>query len=93
MSDDGDLDIIEIRQHIFNKIQTITTLIEQCIDKQTLQTINIQLGTTIGLIKCYLEQMKPVLPPIQQHEPVNKTVAPQRPSFNTCKRQKHHQLD
>ena len=33
MSDDGDLDIIETRQHIFNKIQTITTLVEQCTDK------------------------------------------------------------
>ena len=36
MSDDGDLDMIETRQHIFNKIQTITTLVEQCTDKQTL---------------------------------------------------------
>ena len=87
------MDIIEIRQHIINKIQTITTLIEQYTDKQTLQTINIHLGTTIGLKKCYLEQTKPVLPPSQQHEPINKTVAPQQPFFNTCKRQKHHQLD
>ena len=88
MSDDGDLDIIETRQHIFNKIQTITTLVEHCTDKQTLQMINTQLGTTIGLIKCYLEQTKPVLPPKRQHEPVNITIAPQRPFFSTHKRQK-----
>ena len=79
---------LQCRQHIFNKIQTITTLVEQCTDKQTLQTINTQLGTTIGLIKCYLEQTKPVLPPKRQHEPVNKTIAPQRPFFSTRKRQK-----
>ena len=88
MSDDGDLDIIETRQHIFNKIQTITTLVEQCTDKQILQMINTQLVTTIGLIKCYLEQTKPLLSPTQQHEPVNKTIAPQQPFFSTCKRQK-----
>ena len=46
MSDDSNLDIIETRQYVFNKIQTITTLVEQ------------YLGTTIGLIKCHLEQMK-----------------------------------
>ena len=92
MSDGGDLDIIETRQHVFNKIQTITTLVEQCTDKQTLQTINTQLGTTIGLIKCHLEQTKPVLP-LTQHEPVNKTIAPQRPFFSTRKRQNKHQLD
>ena len=92
MSVSGDLDIIETRQHVFNKIQTITTLVEQCTDKQTLQTINTQLGTTIGLIKCHLEQTKPVLP-LTQHEPVNKTIAPQRPFFSTRKRPKNHQLD
>ena len=88
MSDGGDLDIIETRQHIFNKIQTITTLVEHCTDKYTLQTINTQLRTTIGLIKY---QTKPVLLPTQ-HEPVNKTIAPQRSFFSTRKYKKH-QLD
>ena len=87
-ADGGDLDIIETRQHIVNQIQTITTLVKHCTDKQTLQTINTQLGTTIELMKCHLEQTKPVLPPTQ-HEPVNKTIAPQRPFFSTCKRQKN----
>ena len=36
MSDDGDLNVIETRQHIFDKVQTITTLVEQCTDKQIL---------------------------------------------------------
>ena len=67
---------IEIRQHIFNKIQIIKTLVEHCTDKQTLPTINTQLGTTIRLIKCHLEETKPVLAPTQ-HEQVNKTIAPQ----------------
>ena len=49
MSDDGDLDIIKTRQHIFNKIETIITLVVQCSDKQT---INTQLGPTIQLKKC-----------------------------------------
>ena len=40
MSDGSNLDIIETRQQIFNKIQTITTLVEQCTDKQPLQMIN-----------------------------------------------------
>ena len=70
MSDGGDLGIIDTRKHIFNNIQTITTSVEHCTDKQTLQTINTQLGTTIELIKCHLEQTKPV--PLTQHEPVNK---------------------
>ena len=38
-------------------------------------------------MKCHLEQTKPVLPPTQ-HEPVNKTIAPQQLFFSTCKRQK-----
>ena len=91
MSDDGDLDVIETRQYILNKIQTITTLVEQCTDKQTLQTIKSQLGTTIGMKKCYLEQTKPSLPPTQHHEPVNKTIALQRPFFSTVRDKKHHQ--
>ena len=45
-------------------------------DKKTLQTINILFGITIGLIKCHLEHMKAVLPPVQQHEPLNNTIAP-----------------
>ena len=86
--------IIETRQHIFNKMQTITTLVEQCTDKQTLQMINTQLGAIIGLIKCYLEQTKPVLQPTQQYELVNKTIVPQRPFFSARKRQKKcRQLD
>ena len=36
MSDSGHLDVIETRQYIFNKVQTTTTLVEQCTDKQTL---------------------------------------------------------
>ena len=88
MSDGGDLDVIETRQPIFDKVQTITTLEEQYTDKQTLQTINTQLGSTVGLIKRHLEQMKAGLkfPPIQQHEPVNKTIALQQPFFRSCKR-------
>ena len=40
------------------------------------------------MIKCYLEQTKPALPPTQQHEPVNITIALQRPFLiSTCKRQ------
>ena len=43
MSDDGDLDVIKARQHILDKIQTITTLVEQCTDKQTTHLLpNIQ---------------------------------------------------
>lgn len=61
---------------------------EQYTDKQTLQTINTHLGTTIGLIKCHSEQMKSILPLIQLYEPVNKAVALQQLFFRTDKRRK-----
>ena len=43
MLDSGVLNVIETIQHIFDKAQAITTLVEQCTYKQTLQTINTQL--------------------------------------------------
>ena len=70
MSDGGDLDIIETRQHVSTKL--IITLVVQCSDKQTLQTINTQLGPTIQLKKMLIRATKPVLLLTQQHEPVNK---------------------
>ena len=72
MSDGSDLDITETRQHVFNKIETVITLVVQCSDKQTLQTINTQLGPTIQLKKMLIRATKPVLLLTQQHEPVNK---------------------
>ena len=46
-----DVDVTEIQQKAVDKLRIITTLVEQCIEKQTLQAINAQLDTTIGLIK------------------------------------------
>ena len=43
MLDSGVLNVIETKQHIFDKAQAITTLVEQCTYKQTLQTIKTQL--------------------------------------------------
>ena len=54
-----------------------------CTHKQTLQSTNAQLGNTIVLIKCHLEQMKGVFLSIQQREPVNITIAPQQHFFST----------
>ena len=67
-----------------HKRQRITTLIEQCTDKETLQVVNGQLNTTIGLVKCHSKQYKPVLPQINNCEPSNKT-KPQRPIFQHSK--------
>ena len=58
----SDLDVMEIREQGITKLQIITTLIEQCTDKETLQVVNAQLNTTTGLVECHSEQYKPVLP-------------------------------
>ena len=87
-SDFAGSDVMEIREQVITKLQRITTLIEQCTDKETLQVVNGQLNTTIGLVKCHSKQYKPVLPQINNCEPSNKTIKPQRPFFSTRKRRK-----
>ena len=64
------------------------TWVEQCIVNQTLQAINAQLDTTIGLIKCHTAQKKTVFQPINQQEPANKSLQQQKPFFITRKRRK-----
>ena len=82
---DVDVDVTEIQRKVVDKLRIITTLVERCIEKQTLQAINAQLHTTIGLIKCHTKQKKAVFPPINQQEPANKSLQQQRPFFSTRK--------
>ena len=65
---DLDVDVTEIQRKAVDKLSIIhiTTLVEQCIEKQTLQGKNAQLDTIIGLIKCHTTQKKAVFPPIIQ---------------------------
>ena len=87
-SDFAGSDVTEIREQAITKLQRITTLIEQCTDKETLQVVNAQLNATIGLVKCHSKQYKPVSPQINNCEPSNKTIKPQRLFFGTRKRRK-----
>ena len=65
---DVDVDVTGIQQKAVDKLRIITTLVEQSIEKQTLQTTNAQLNTTIGVINWHTKQKKAVFSPINQQD-------------------------
>ena len=83
------LDQLGLKNKAITNTQIIASLIEKCSDKDILQTINSQLSSIIGLIKCHNAQKVPrlSLPSTSAHEPANKKITPQR-LFSTRKRKR-----
>ena len=84
------LDPLGLKKKAVASTQAIASLIEQCSDTDILQSINSQLSSIIGLIKCHNEQKMPELLSTSPHaraEPANKKITPQK-LFSTSKRKK-----